>query len=274
MAVVASRMITLVLLMMGAAPLSAAEWVQESPGQKAYYDAEGQLQRLEIDADKDGRFEVEERYANRQRVKRLEDLDGDGTWERCFTWKQDGSAVLREEGHDGKVKLTSYGPDGTIRRIEKDSAAGVPGAVWEYRAGKLHKVSKPGGIWTYRDGQLDRAEIFDKRGRVERIEYFNVKGAVDKVEELTADGQVRRRLFYDRQRQPLRIEEDWDGDGKMERRREFKKNGITETLIDANLDGVAEIRERYGADGRFISRQEDLDGDGVYDLRTGQIKEN
>jgi hypothetical protein len=161
-------MIAMILLLLTAGPAAAAEWVQESPGQKAYYDADGRLERVEIDADRDGRFEIEERYADSWRVERREDLDGDGTWERRFTWEKDGSAVLREEGRKGKIQTTWYEPGGAIRRIEKDSDRdGKPDAVWEYRQGKLHKVSRPRGTWYYKDGRLSRAELSDKRsGRI------------------------------------------------------------------------------------------------------------
>ncbi len=268
--------IAMILLLMGAVPVAAAEWVQESPGQKAYYDADGRLERVEIDADRDGRFEIEERYADRRRVERREDHDGDGIWERRYSWEKDGSAVLREEGRKGKIQTTWYEPGGAIRRIEKDSDRdGKPDAVWEYRQGKLHKVSRPRGTWYYRDGRLSRAELSDKQsGRIERIEYYGAGGQIEKAEELATDGQVRCRWYYDPQGKPLRTEEDLNGDGKIDSRREFNKNGAIERLTDADQNGVAEIRERYSPDGRFLSREEDLDQDGKYDLRTGKIKEN
>lgn len=269
-------MIAMALLLCAAGSLAAAEWVQESPGQKAYYDAGGQLERLEIDADRDGRFEIEERYVDRRRVKRREDLDGDGIWERQFTWEQDGSALLREDGRKGKIQVTHYEPGGAISRIEKDTDRdGRPDGIWEYSGGKLQRVSKPRGTWHYRDGRLIRAELLDKRnGRIERIEYYGTDSRIEKAEELTPAGKVRSRWFYSRQGRPLRVEEDLTGDGKMDSRREFRENGTVERLIDADQNGVTEIRELYAADGRFLSREEDLDGDGVFDLRTGRVKEN
>jgi len=124
------------ILMLAAGSAAAAEWVQESSGQKAYYDADGRLERVEVDADRDGRFEIEERYADRRRVERREDLDGDGTWERRYTWEKDGSAVLCEEKSKGQIQTIWYEPGGAIRRIEKDSDGdGNPDAVWEYRQG-------------------------------------------------------------------------------------------------------------------------------------------
>ena len=251
----------------------AAEWVQESPGQKAYYDNSGQLERLELDADSDGRFEIEERYRNQRRVERREDLDGDGRWERKFVWKMDGSAVLTEQGRKGKLQKTHYGADGAVSRIEKDGDGdGKMDSTWEYGAGVLQRVCKPRGVWHYRDGKLSRAELDeDRNGRNEKIEYYQDDGRLAKVEELAANGKVRCTWTYDRNGKPLRAEEDTDGDGRSDCRRQFRQDGTMEQTVDADQNGVPELREVFSGDGRLISREEDLDGDGVFDLRTGRV---
>jgi antitoxin component YwqK of YwqJK toxin-antitoxin module len=269
-------LIAIAMLIGGAGPVMAAEWVQESQGQKAYYDAQGRLERVEIDADRDGRFEIEEQYADGKRLKRREDLDEDGFWERQFTWDRDGSAALREGGRKGEVQMTYYEPGGAVRRIEKDTDRnGTPEDVWEYRGGILYRVSKPGGTWYYQEGRLSRAELDENRnGSIDRIEYYDQGGRIEKAEELAAGGKVKTRWFYDRQGRPLRAEDNLDGQGRPQSRREFGKDGTVERVVDADRNGVVEIRERFAADGSLISREEDLDGDGHFDLRLGKTKED
>jgi antitoxin component YwqK of YwqJK toxin-antitoxin module len=252
------------LLLLASGVSLAAEWVQESPGQKAYYDSRGQLERLEIDADRDGRFEAEERYRNQSRVERREDLDGDGQWEREYRWHKDGSAELTEQGRRGKLQKTFYSADGVVTRIEKDSDRdGKFESSWEYHAGVLQRVTKPRGGWYYnKKGTLLRAELDeDRNGRIERIEYYQGANRLAKVEELAANGKVRSTWHYDANGKPQR----------PDCQRHYHANGTMEQTIDADENGVPEIRELFSAAGTLISREEDLDGDGVFDLRTGKI---
>lgn len=252
----------------------SAEWVQERPGQKAYYNGRGQLERLEIDADKDGRFEAEERYRNQRRVERREDLDGDGKWEREYRWHKDGSAELIEQGRKGKLQKTFYSAGGAVERIEKDSDRdGKCESRWEYSAGVLQRVTKPRGVWHYNNkGKLRRAELDeDRNGRIERIEYYQGVNRLAKVEELAANGKVRSTWYFDADGKPQRAEEDTDGDGRIDCQRRYHANGTMEQTIDADENGVPELRELFSSTGKLLSREEDLDGDGVFDLRTGRL---
>lgn len=265
--------IAIVLLLLPLSPLLAGEWVQESPGQKAYYDSRGQLERVELDADGDGRFEAEEHYRNQRRSERREDLDGDGQWERHYVWDKDGTAVLTELGRKGKLQQTFYAADGVVTRLEKDGDGdGKTESVWEYSAGQLQRITKPRGVWHYKNGKPSRAELDENRdGRTERIEYYRGAGSLAKVEELSATGKVKCTWSYGPDGKPLRAEEDTDGDGRSDRRRRFHGNGTLEQTVDADHNGTPEIRELFSASGRLLSREEDLDGDGVFDLRTGRI---
>jgi antitoxin component YwqK of YwqJK toxin-antitoxin module len=255
----------------------AAEWVQESPGQKAYYDSRGQLERLEIDADGDGRFEAQERYRDQRRVERREDSDGDGQWEREYRWHPDGSAELTEQGRKGKLQKTFYSVGGAVARIEKDGDRdGKFESTWEYDAGVLQRVTKPRGVWHYtKEGMLRRAELDeDRNGRIERIEYYQGENRLAKVEELAANGKVCSTWHYDVNGQPQRAEEDTDHDGRLDCLRQYHANGTMEQTIDSDENGVPEIRELFSASGTLISREEDLDGDGVFDLRTGKVSKH
>lgn len=265
---------TVSLLLAASGVLFAAEWVQESLGQKAYYDSRGQLERLELDADRDGRFEAEERYRNQRRVERHEDLDGDGQWEREYRWHKDGSVELTEQGRKGKLQKTFYGVDGAVARIEKDSDQdGKFESSWEYNAGVLQRVTKPRGVWHYNGkGKLRRAELDeDRNGRIDRIEYYQGVNRLAKVEELAANGKVRSTWHYDANGKPQRAEEDTDGDGQLDCQRRYHANGTMEQITDIDENGVPGVREMFGETGNLISREEDLDGDGVFDLRTGKL---
>jgi hypothetical protein len=260
-------------LLLGAGWSAAEEWVQESPGQKAYYDAKGNLVRVLLDSDKDGRFESEERYAGR-RLSRREDRDGDGVWERQFAWQKDGSARLVEDRKKGAVQTTWFDAGGAIVKVAKDKDRdGRPETTWYYKGGALSKVEKHRGTWFYQNGQISRAELdTDQNGRIDRREYYR-QGRLDRVEELTRSGKVRCLWSYDASGKPRQAQEDADGDGRMERLRNYGKDGSMSLTVDADGNGKPEIRESYSAKGRMIGREEDLDGDGVFDLRTGRVKE-
>ena len=262
-----------VCLLLGGGWVWAEEWMRESPGQKAYYDTDGNLKRVLLDADGDGRFEAEEHYAGR-RLSRREDRDGDGFHERRYAWQQDGSTRLVEDRGKGPIQTTWYDPKGVIVKVVKDKDRdGRPETTWHYAKGALCRVEKKRGTWFYQDGNLARAEL-DTNGdsRIDRREYYR-QGRLERVEELERSGIVRYRWLFDEVGKPIRSEEDADGDGRMERLRVYHKDGSVVQTVDADHNGKPEIREGYSADGRMVSREEDLDGDGLFDLRTGRVKE-
>ncbi|ABA89631.1 hypothetical protein Pcar_2392 [Syntrophotalea carbinolica DSM 2380] len=260
-------------LLLGAGYVSAEEWVQERPGQKAYYDSNGKLVRVLLDTDNDKRFETEERYAGR-RISRKEDRDGDGVWERNFTWAKDGSARLVEDRGRGPIQTSWFDPRGATVKVEKDkNRDGRAEITWYYEQGRLSKVVKPRGTWLYRNGQMAEAVLdTDRDGRVDRKEYYR-QGCLSRAEELRPSGKVRCLWTFDKAGKPLRAEEDIDGDGRREVTRAYRKDGSVSLTVDADGNGTPEIRENYSAKGRMVSREEDLDGDGIYDLRTGRVKE-
>lgn len=262
-----------VCLLFGAGCALAEEWVQESPGQKAYYNRDGKLVRVLLDTDNDKRFETEERYAGR-RLSRKEDRDGDGIWERHFTWAKDGSARLVEDRGRGAIQTTWFDARGATLKVEKDKDRdGRAETTWHYEEGRLSKVVKSRGTWLYRNGQMAEALLDTNRdGRVDRKEYYR-QGCLSRAEELRRSGKVRCLWTFDNAGKPLRAEEDIDGDGRREVTRVYDKDGSVSLTIDADGNGTPEIRESYSAKGRMVSREEDLDGDGVFDLRTGRVKE-
>lgn len=269
-----TRLLMAVIVMLLVAGWSAAaDWVQESPGQKAYYNADGNLVRVLLDTDGDKRFETEERYDGR-RLSRREDRDGDGVWERQFSWQKDGSAILVEDRGKGARQTTWFDARGTMIKVEKDKDRdGRPEITWYYERGVLQKVVKSRGTWFYKDGQMVHADIdTDRDGRIDRKEYYR-QGHLDRAEELSPSGKVRCAWTFDTSGRPLRAEEDANGDGRREITRIYGKDGSMNMTVDADGNGTPELRENYSAKGRMVSREEDLDGDGVFDLRTGRVKE-
>lgn len=266
-------LMTVLCLLAAAGGAAADEWVRETPGQKAYYDEDGNLTRVLLDTDGDKRFDAEETYAGR-RVSRREDRDGDGVWERRFTWQKDGSVQLVEDRGKGSVQTTWFDARGTILKVEKDKDRdGSPETTWHYDHGVLQKVVKPRGVWLYREGQMVQAEFdSDRDGRIDRREYYS-RGHMQRAEELTPSGKVRCLWAYDKEGKPSKAEEDADGDGRKEVTRIYGADGSITLSVDADGNGKPELRERYSPKGQLVSREEDLDGDGVFDLRTGRIKE-
>jgi antitoxin component YwqK of YwqJK toxin-antitoxin module len=252
---------------------AAEEWVRESPGQKAFYDTAGKLRRVLLDTDGDDRFETEEVYAGR-RLSRREDRNGDGVWERRFTWQKDGSVCLVEDNGKGPIQTTWFDAGEVIVKVQKDKDRdGKPETTWFYEDGALEKVIKRRGTWFYKDGEMIRAELDnDGNGRLDRKEYYQ-KGRLDHVEELSPSGRIRRLWSFDENGKPVRAEEDADKDGRREITSTYHKDGSMDRNVDADGNGKPELRERYSAERRLISRDEDLDGDGVFDLHTGRVKE-
>lgn len=251
---------------------AADEWVKESPGQRAIYGPEGELRRVELDEDRDGRFEVVELYESGRRVERREDRDGNGVWEMRFEWEADGTAISVEALPGGGVRRTWYDGDGTVTRVEEDQDGdGKSDAVWEYRDGTVARATNAKGTWTYEGGVLQRAEVdADGDGRAERVEVYE-DGKIARVEERPGGDGIRSLWFFRPDGQPDHVEEDQDGDGRREATRTFEQDGRIERTVDGDGDGKPELLEVYSADGELLSRREDLDGDGVYDLREGRV---
>lgn len=266
-------LMTLMTLMLAAVCFADDEWVRESPGQKAFYNADGKLVRVLLDTDGDKKFDAEETYDGR-RVSRREDRDGDGVWERRYTWLKNGSVQLVEDSGKGPIQKTWFDSQGTIVKVEKDKDRdGRPETIWYYEGGNLQKVVKPRGTWFYKDGQMVLAEFdSDRDGRIDRREHYQ-QGRLHHVEELYPSGKVRCLWTFGKNGKPLRAEEDADGDGRREITRIYHADGSLDLTVDADGNGKPELREGYSAKGQLESREEDLDGDGVFDLRTGRVKE-
>jgi len=249
--------------------------VREVPGQRAHYDAAGNLVRAEFDDDRDGRFEARETYRDGARTGREEDLDGDGRWERRFRWEADGSASCVEDPGTGPVRTTRFGPDGQVRRVEEDADRdGRPESSWSYGGGALVAVEKPGGRWHYEAGALRRAELdADRDGRPERVEHYGPGDRLERVEEFTKAGAPGAVWEFDAKGDPSRMQEDADGDGRLECTRTWMEGGHVERRVDGNGDGRPEVREVYAADGALVLREEDLDADGRFDVRESRAKE-
>lgn len=252
--------------------LRAQEVLREAPGQRAWYGADGNLLRAELDEDRDGRFEVRERYETGRRAEREEDRDGDGVWERRFRWQQDGTAVLTEDAGRGPVRRSRYGEAGALERAEEDTDRdGAFEAVWEYSGGRLEQVRRPGGVWTYEGGALRRAELDEDRdGRPDRVEHYGPEELLARVEERSPAGVVTCVWTFGPDGAAQQVEEDLDGDGRRECVRTFLPGGRVERTVDRDGDGRPELREVFAADGALVLREEDMDGDGRFDVRTGR----
>jgi hypothetical protein len=251
---------------------ASGEIFREALGQKAWYGKDGELLRVDLDEDRDGRFEGRERYENGRRLERDEDRDGDGVWERRFRWDRDGTATLTEDAGRGPVRRSRYAADGTLLAAEEDAERdGTFESVWEYRGGQLQTARRPDGVWRYDAGGLRRAELDENAdGRPERVEYYGSEARLERVEELTPAGAVTCVWYYGPDGTAERAEEDRDGDGRRESVRRFLPGGRVDRTVDRDGDGRPEIREVLSGDGVLVLREEDLDGDGRFDLRTGR----
>ena len=263
----------LVLLALAACLLTPAGaragWVRESPGQRAHYADDGSLEKVELDADGDGRYEIVETYRSGKRTERREDRDGDGVWERVFRWSPDGTAVCTEDLGKKGLRVTTYDAQGRIRRVEVDTDRdGTPDSIWEYEDGRVVRAREPGKEWRYENGVPVEARIdTDGDGRPDRVERYGAGGKVTRVEELDPSGRVKRVWTYGPDGKVTGMEEDTDGDGRFEVRAEYSPDGSFVRRVDHDGDGVWELRERYGPGGKLLVREEDLDGDGTYDVR-------
>ncbi len=244
-------------------------WVQESLGRRALYADDGSLEKVELDTDGDGRFEIVEDYRLGRRTERREDRDGDGVWERVFRWSPDGTAVCTEDRGSRGIRIVAYGDDGSIRRVEVDADRdGTFEKRWEYQEGRVVRAIEPGREWRYENGVPVEARIdTDGDGRPERVERYRAGGRVARVEELAPSGRIERVWTYDPDGKVTGMAEDPDGDGRFEVRAEYGPDGSVVRRVDRDGDGVWELRERYDPDGKLLVREEDLDGDGIYDLR-------
>lgn len=147
---------------------------------KPEYDrASGRLQRIESDANGDGKIDTWG-YMDGMRVIRVEvDEDGDGKVDR---WEYYGSDSLpgtssrqaqtperieRSVRHDGRVSRWEYFEHGVLVRVEEDTDGDGRLDKWEtYRGGALETM----GLDTERRGKPDRRLVYKPDGSLDHIE--------------------------------------------------------------------------------------------------------
>jgi hypothetical protein len=151
---------------------------------KAFYDRWGRLQRLEFDANGDGRADQIAHHAGARTPRTIEvDDNYDGVIDRWEDYDTTGSLsrVGTSRRGRGPDLWTAAGPDGQPARREYDEDGdGRPDRVETLRAGALSAVE----IDQDRDGKLDRWQTW-QRGRLTAEEL-----------DTDHDGRPDRRLRY------------------------------------------------------------------------------
>ncbi|MBN2800953.1 MAG: putative metal-binding motif-containing protein [Deltaproteobacteria bacterium] len=186
----------------------------------ARYDADGHRLASSLDQDGDGRFEShwEAGYEDQRQVWLLEDLDGDGTWDRRTDWtwapridstpiqvRGLGNSIVLEEVDDALDGLvdarTRWTPDHTLLSIEEDlDDDGLLVRTWPadcVKDGSSEHCVDDDGLITL---------TWDDQGRLLTL-----------MRDRDRDGDVDYRLAYtwDDQGRILTRQEDEDGDGVL-----------------------------------------------------------
>jgi hypothetical protein len=151
---------------------------------KAFYDAWGRLQRLEYDANGDGRADQVAHHDGARTPRTIEvDADYDGVVDRWEDYDPAGRLTRIGTSRRGRGPdvWTTTGPDGQPMRKEYDEDAdGRPDRVETLSAGEVTGVE----IDQDRDGRADRWQSW-RNGRLTGEEL-----------DIDADGRPDRRLRY------------------------------------------------------------------------------
>jgi hypothetical protein len=160
---------------------------------RAFYDAQGRLQVVEFDANRDGRAEQTDHHRGGARRPYLTELDrnSDGDVERREHYGDDGRLLRVEEGPARPSVTAEYDGQGQPRRVSRDTDKdGRADRTEEYVGGLLTTTA----VDTDRDGRPDRWQRW-------------VKGHMVSEElDTDADGLPDRRLRYGERGELLGLE--------------------------------------------------------------------
>jgi hypothetical protein len=160
---------------------------------RAFYDAQGRLQVVEFDANRDGRAEQTDHHRNGSSRPYLTELDRDsnGEVERREHYGEDGHLLRVEEGTTKPAVSVDYDAQARPRLVSRDTDEdGRPDRTEEYAAGVLVTTT----IDSDRDGRPDRWQRW-VRGRMVTEEL-----------DTDADGKPDRRLKYSERGELLGLE--------------------------------------------------------------------
>ena len=237
------------------------------------------LERIEEDADFDGRAETVRHYAGGTLSRTETDADGDGVVELTAYFEDDVAAriEIRSAERDCVETRQWLSSEGEVTAEEKDTDADCRYDTWNY----------------YTAGRLKRqGRDTEGRGRAHLLYEFNADGSV-RSQELVSETKAKRpdkKAFYTKAGDVHRQCTDRDGDGDFDIDLRFEGGQATFALIDSANSGRADRREIYqagalarveadtNADGRpdivqvydgasVAVQQEDTDHDGVFDVR-------
>ena len=226
------------------------------PEQIVSYNAEGVIEKIVTDTNKDERFDVQQFYKNGDLILVQQDRN------------HDGKTDIETEHENGKRICTRIDDDGD-GRFETTHRYGT--AKWtSVTEIDENGDGKPESRFCFIDGTMRMKEIFDGRsGQAVLLEEFDEAGKIKLSKEIVGAANVLNMTWhYDDKETAVLGEKDKDGDGRPDIWFHYENERVVRVEEDRNKDGKPDLWEIYDASEAVVSRKEDLDYDGVPDITT------
>jgi len=195
---------------------------------KQFYE-NGKLVRAGQDRNYDGKMDAMVQYANGRQIRSLLDNDGDGRFETQIRLDDPKwSKVIDVFDKQGRLKEREFFSDGTLRR---------------------KKIFDPDS------GTAILMEEYDRRGNI-----------VLSKEAKDGSSKLNLTWYYDQKGNAIRAEQDGNGDGKVDTWYYYNNGQIAMVGEDRNKDGRPDLWDVYDPSGKVVMRKEDLDFDGTADI--------
>ena len=212
-----------------------------------YEFVEGHVARSTRDTDADDKINVWQTYRNDLPVEQKTDGDGDGRIERVVLFDEKGQPHLSRHDMDanGTFETVRHYVAGEITRQEKDSNGdGAFDIVLTFENAEPALQKRD----TNHDGRFD-------------VTTWYASGQPHKEEKDTNfDDTADVFITFDKDSQPLKIQEDTRYTGRIDRIRHFKKGIVSEVIADGDGDGFLESHS-YFKDGKISTQTQDENKD-------------
>ncbi len=261
---------------------------------------DGQLARIETDADGDARVDRIDYLDNEKRTRQTKlDIEGRIIQEALFDDEQRLKCLKKDTTRDGQFDMIYHYDQGYLRSLTRDTNANGTVNVWQSFSNNLPTLQKTDDN---EDGIIEKIIDYDANGYPETIRHTpcdaqpftvfshyrygdiqrlerdtNCDGQVDdqtaffkntpatQHKDTNFDGRVDQFLTFDPKGMLSLIEEDSAFDGQVDQRRHFKNNIPVKSEFDSDHDGFFETLSVY-QNGKLHHQTIDKNSDNKQDI--------
>ena len=224
------------------------------PDVTIYFNAKEEKDRVESDADLNGRIDTWEYYKHGQLARVERDEKGIGKISlKIFYRNEKKYRLIMDKDNDGRFEVTEWfnrSPWSMVMEIDSDGD------------------KNPEGRYCYKKNVLRLKEIDeDSDGSPDLREHYSAEGKLVKSQERhEAVDHLDITWFYNGDEEAIRAEKDLAGDGRVDTWYHYHKGSLITVEEDTNADGKPDLWEEFDESEAMIRRSIDLNFDGKPDV--------